>query len=183
MQAQEFHPKFLLVRSKKRLAPRRDKRIPKPHSSPPSPSQSLEPVHGRCDALVVLAWLRGVGLMDAEGERRFFHVPNHQALIHHPTHPTTHHTAMYGQDQGPKKYGLTVPQKKPLPFMRGRPPPASAAARRRPPGSAFSLDNDDSDGEGGDDDLASKAAYNKMLQVRNGGLAWKGGVGAGLVCV
>jgi len=90
---------------------------------------------------------------------------------------------MYGQDQGPKKYGLTVPQKKPLPGMRGRPPPASAAARRRPPGSAFSLDNDDSDGEGGDDDLASKAAYNKMLQVRNGVLAWKGGVGVGLVCV
>lgn len=74
---------------------------------------------------------------------------------------------MYGQDQGPKKYGLTIPKKKPLPGMRGRPPPASAAARRYPPGSAFSLDNDDSDEEGGDDDLASKASYNKMLQVRN----------------
>lgn len=89
---------------------------------------------------------------------------------------------MYGQDQGPKKYGLTVPQKKPLPGMRGRPPPASAAAARRgPPGSAFSLDNDDSDGEGdGDDDLASKASYNKMLQVRKGG-DWDEEVGEGVV--
>lgn len=98
-------------------------------------------------------------------------------LSHHPL-AFTQHTAMYGQDQGPKKYGLTIPKKKPLPGMRGRPAPASTAARRRPPGSAFSLDNDDSDEEGGDDDLASKASYNKMLQVRNSEC-----VGFVLVCV
>lgn len=109
-------------------------------------------------------------------------MPNHhqQASFIIQSTLTQHATAMYGQNQGPKKYGLTVPQKKPLPGMRGRPLPASAAAPRRPPGSAFSLDNDDSDGEGGgDDDLASKASYNKMLQVRayGLGLGWRRGWG------
>ena len=112
--------------------------------------------------------------------------PMHISFTSSPPSHTLHSitTAMYGQDQGPKKYGLTVPQKKPLPGMRGRPPPASAAARRLPPGSAFSLDNDDSDGEGGDgdDDLASKASYNKMLQVRKGGFG-EGGSGIGCVLV
>jgi len=72
---------------------------------------------------------------------------------------------MYGQQSGPKKYGLVVPQKKAVPGMRGRPRPASAAPRR-PAGSAFSLDDDDSDDNGQEEDgLASKASFNKMLQV------------------
>ena len=61
----------------------------------------------------------------------------------------------------PKVYGLVIP-KKPGQATRARPQPPP----RRAPNSAFSLDDDDSDGDAGNDPLASKQSFNAMLAVR-----------------